>query len=194
MLTRSPTAALVSLAVLCVLSLGLGLGLGVGLKTSAASRCEELASAIATLLDARLKDKEGFAQALAQAGMPRLVLVDASPAKVNEAACEDAAKVIVRVPVTLDGAIDSIPSSHADQEALRGAFAEATGLPKSAVSLSITAGSINIDLLVRFFGSDIYDPATQGVPEPFQSELIAFDEYIRVGLMYNWLALCTICG
>jgi len=56
MLTRSLFAALVSLARLravavCVLSLGLGLGPGIGLK---------LASVIAALLRARLKDKEAL--------------------------------------------------------------------------------------------------------------------------------------
>ena len=90
--------ALAALAVIAILSLGLGLGLGVGLKTSPSTLCKALADAIAANLDEGLlqdKVKEGFEQDLAAVGLLGLAVVEASPARVDEAACEQTTPAVV---------------------------------------------------------------------------------------------------
>ena len=149
-LTRSPVAALVSLALILVLGLGLGLGLGVGLATSDASACKALADAVAANLDARLEDKDTFALALASAEMPGLVVVGASPASADEAACEQATPAVnVRVAFSLDGAVEGIVSSEKKQEKLHDAVALAMGVTSQDLAISVTPGSLNVEAKMK---------------------------------------------
>ena len=157
-LTRSPVAALVSLALILVLGLGLGLGLGVGLATSDASACKALADAVAANLDARLEDKDTFALALASAEMPGLVVVGASPASADEAACEQATPAVnVRVAFSLDGAVEGIVSSEKKQEKLHDAVALAMGVTSQDLAISVTPGSLNVEAIYNIYFIPYYD-------------------------------------
>ena len=146
--TRSPVCALVSLAAIVVLSLSLGLGMGVGLKTSASTACSALADAVAAILDESLnEDKEAFEQQLANAGLPRLQVVEASPTTVDEAACAQPTPTpAVAFKFSLDGEVEGLISSKAAQDQLRVAISkQMDGLVREEdVSLSVVAGSATV--------------------------------------------------
>ena len=142
-LTRSPTAALLALAAIIALGLGLGLGLGVGLKTSPSTACNALADAIAARLgQGLLKDKDAFAEALANVGLPGLEVVDASPPSVDEAACAQASPAVtIDVAFSLSGALEDTLSTAGGKAKVRKALAGLAGVQEDHVSLSVTAGS-----------------------------------------------------
>ena len=150
--TRSPACALGSLAAIVVLGLVLGLGLGVGLKTSASTLCSALADAVAARLDEGLNEhNEAFEQQLANAGLPRLEVVEASPSSVDEAACAQPTPALaVAFEFSLVGEVEGLLSSKAAQGKLSVALAALMdGLVRPEdVSLSVVAGSVTISGLV----------------------------------------------
>jgi len=144
--SRSRLCAFVSLIAIAVLSLGLGLGLGVGLKTSASTVCSALADAVAANLDQGLNEhKEAFEQQLQAAGLPRLKVVEVQPTTVDEAACAQPTHTLaVAFEFSLDGEVEGLLSSDAEQAKMRAALAAQVGLRPEDVSLSVVAGSATV--------------------------------------------------